>query len=39
MSETVVWLTREPTEEYIQWVREEGEIKLILWPGGAVALP
>lgn len=34
-----VYLIEEPTEEYVQYLREESSVKLILWPEGCVALP
>ncbi|MFE6222959.1 hypothetical protein [Streptomyces sp. NPDC057854] len=38
-SPDTVYLTEEPAEEYVQYLRDESSIKVIIWPGGAVALP
>lgn len=38
MSETVVWLPREPTGEYVQYLHDESEVRLILWPEGMMVL-
>ena len=38
-TDTTVYLTEEPSEEYVQYLRETSEIKAIIWPEGCVALP
>ncbi|GHG10273.1 hypothetical protein [Streptomyces hydrogenans] len=34
-----VYLDEEPSEDYVQYLRDESDIKVVIWPGGAVALP
>ncbi|MFF5973673.1 hypothetical protein ACFY7C_19310 [Streptomyces sp. NPDC012769] len=36
---TTLHLLKEPSEEFVEWVRDNSSIKAIIWPGGALALP